>query len=43
LRTFGRAAALHPVPFLRKVAQTLASASAVVFEKDFHSLLAYRP
>ena len=31
MRTFGRAAALHPVPIKRKVAQTPASASGGLF------------
>jgi hypothetical protein len=30
VRTFGRAAALHPVPFARKIVQALASASIML-------------
>jgi len=42
LSTFGRAAALHPVPFLRNVAQTLASASIALcrFETNVMDKLA---
>jgi hypothetical protein len=36
-----RAAALHPVPLARKVAQALAAASTVLFEEDFHSSRSY--